>query len=213
MTLTLHIFPLTNGHNVGRVVYKIFSPVAGGASQVQAPFGGMHSQPAFGQSSAVPTFGAQQAGQPANPFGQPGAAAFGQPEQAQSGAGNGGTPSCLSASSSPCMLFISGSVCSRPQHLKAPVQQSSMECLFAWEVGKTRGSEALVLPIDSSGASTCFWGRCTVKVLICCVALAGFPAPGGGLAGNSAGSMTLGAGEQRQGGSTLARRKFKAKRK
>ena len=41
---------------------------------------------------------------------------------------------------------------------------------------------------------------------------AGFPAPGGGLAGNSAGSMTLGLGEQKQGGANLARRRFKAKR-
>lgn len=49
--------------------------------------------------------------------------------------------------------------------------------------------------------------------MICFLALAGFPAPGGGLAGNNAGSMTLGLGEQRQGGSTMARRKFKAKRK
>lgn len=129
------------------------SPVAGGASQAQAPFGGMHSQPAFGQSSTVPTFGAQQAGQPANPFRQPGAAAFGQPEQAQSGAGNGGTPSCLGASSSLCMLFISGSVCSMSQLLKAPVQQSSMKCLFVWVVGKTQGSEALMLPLGRQSAS------------------------------------------------------------
>ena len=42
--------------------------------------------------------------------------------------------------------------------------------------------------------------------------MAGFPAPGGGLAGNSAGSMTLGVGEQKQGGANMARRKYKLKR-
>lgn len=130
LTLTLQTFLLTNSHNVRQDVYKIVSPVAGGASQAQTPFGGMHSQPAFGQSSVVPTFGAQQAGQPANPFGQPGVAAFGQPEQPQPGAGNGGTPSCLGASSSPCMLSVSGSVCSLSQLFKTPVQQPSMKCLF-----------------------------------------------------------------------------------
>ena len=40
---------------------------------------------------------------------------------------------------------------------------------------------------------------------------AGFGALGG-LAGNNAGSMTLGLGEQKQGGGNVARRKFKAKR-
>jgi len=44
---------------------------------------------------------------------------------------------------------------------------------------------------------------------MCC---AGFAAPGSGLAGNSAGSMTLGMEEQKQGGGNMARRKFKAKR-
>ena len=43
-------------------------------------------------------------------------------------------------------------------------------------------------------------------------AMAGFPAPGGGLAGNSAGSMTLGVGEQKQGAANMARRKYKLKR-
>ena len=42
--------------------------------------------------------------------------------------------------------------------------------------------------------------------------MAGFPAPSGGLAGNSAGSMTLGVGEQKQGGGNMARRKYKLKR-
>ena len=41
---------------------------------------------------------------------------------------------------------------------------------------------------------------------------AGFPASGSGLANNSAGSMTLGLGEQKQGGANLARRKLRAKR-
>lgn len=61
--------------------------------QAQPPFGSMHNQPAFGQSSAVPTFGAQPPGQAANPFGQPGAPAFGMganQQQPQPGAGNGG---------------------------------------------------------------------------------------------------------------------------
>lgn len=54
----------------------------------------MQPQQSYGQPSAVPGFGAQPAGQAANPFGQPAVPAFSmaaaQQQQAQPGTGNGG---------------------------------------------------------------------------------------------------------------------------